>query len=84
MLRFCLPRLSELAWRKVRPQQSGQEQCPADRDPLVGDSCFEPREDQMSTRKQKLRAAAAVTPLGETANVAAKKTVKVKKTSRGK
>jgi hypothetical protein len=37
----------------------------------------------MSTRKQKLRAA-AVTPLGETVNVAAKKTVKVKKTSRGK
>jgi hypothetical protein len=45
---------------------------------------FEPWEDRMSTRKQKLRAAAAVTPLGETANVAAKKTVKVKKTSRGK
>jgi hypothetical protein len=38
----------------------------------------------MSTRKQKLRAAAAMTPLGETANVAAKKTPKVKKTSRGK
>jgi hypothetical protein len=38
----------------------------------------------MSTRKQKLRAAAAVRTLGETANVAAKKTVKVKKTSRGK
>jgi hypothetical protein len=38
----------------------------------------------MSTRKQKLRAASAVKPLGESANVAAKKTVKVKKTSRGK
>ena len=38
----------------------------------------------MSTRKQKLRAAAAVTPLGETVKVAAKKTAKVKKTSRGK
>jgi hypothetical protein len=38
----------------------------------------------MSTRKQKLRAAAAVTPLGGTVNVAAKKTAKVKKTSRGK
>jgi hypothetical protein len=38
----------------------------------------------MSTRKQKLRAAAAVTTLGEPANVAAKKTAKVKKTSRGK
>jgi hypothetical protein len=37
----------------------------------------------MSTRKQKLRAAAAETPLGEPAK-AAKKTVHVKKTSRGK
>jgi hypothetical protein len=35
------------------------------------------------TRKQKLRAAAADTPLGQPA-AAAKKAVKVKKTSRGK
>jgi hypothetical protein len=74
-----------LAWRKVRPQQSGQEQCPADRDVLVGDDgSSRGRTYLMSTRKQKLRAAATVTPLGQTANVAAKKTVKVKKTSRGK
>jgi hypothetical protein len=37
----------------------------------------------MSTRKQKLRAAAVETPLGQPVK-AAKKTEKVKKTSRGK
>ena len=37
----------------------------------------------MATRKQKLRAAATETPLGQPAK-AAKKIVRVKKTSRGK
>ena len=38
----------------------------------------------MATRKQKLRADAAVPPLGQSVKAAAKKTAKVKKTSRGK
>jgi hypothetical protein len=38
----------------------------------------------MATRKQKLRADAAETPLGKTELRSAKKTAKVKKTSRGK
>jgi hypothetical protein len=38
----------------------------------------------MATRKQRLRAEAAGNPLATTAPKAAKKTAKVKKTSRGK
>jgi hypothetical protein len=38
----------------------------------------------MATRKQKLRAEAAGTPLDAPAKAAPKKTAKVKKTSRGK
>ncbi len=38
----------------------------------------------MPTRKQKLRAVAAGTPLNPAAKAATKKTSKVKKTSRGK